>query len=131
MKIDRHSRQIAKKYFRACLRPDGSIDEPAMRNIIQLLVQEKPRKYVSILSRLQRLIEIVVQERTVHVESASPLADRGAAIFAEVEKKFGPAARTFYELNPALLGGVRIRRGSRIWDGSVCGRLLRLEQAFA
>ena len=131
MKIDRHARQLAKKYFRACLRPDGTLDEPGMRNIIQLLVQEKPRNYISILNRLQRLIELAVEERTVRVESAAPLADRGAAIFSELEKRFGPPARTYYELNPALLGGVRIRRGSRIWDGSICGRLLRLEKALA
>jgi F-type H+-transporting ATPase subunit delta len=131
MKIDRHARQLAKKYFRACRRPDGSLDEAAMRSIIELVVQEKPRKYVAILSRLQRLIEISVEERTVRVESAAPLADRGADIFAELERRFGPPSRTLYEHNPALLGGVRIRRGSSIWDGSVSGRLTRLEQAFA
>ena len=131
MKIDRHARQLAKKYFRACLRPDGSLDEPGIRSLVQLLVQEKPRKYISVLGRLQRLIELAVEERTVRVESAAPLADRGIAIFADVERHFGPASRTFYEFNPALLGGVRIRRGSRIWDGSISGRLTRLEQAFA
>jgi F0F1-type ATP synthase delta subunit len=29
------------------------------------------------------------------------------------------------------LGGLRIRRGSMIWDGSLRGRLDRLEQAFS
>jgi F-type H+-transporting ATPase subunit delta len=131
MKIDRHARQTAKKYFRACLRPDGGIDETAIRDIIQLLVREKPRNYMAVLSRLQRLIEIAVEERSVHVESAAPLADQGASIFAELEKRFGPPARTSYEINPSLLGGVRIRRGSSIWDGSIHGRLDRLKRAFA
>ena len=131
MKIDRHARQLAKKYFRACVLPDGSLNEPDMRTIIQLLVQEKPRKYISVLARLQHLIELAVEERTVRVESAAPLADRGAGIFAELERRFGAPARTYYELNPSLLGGVRIQRGSRIWDGSIRGRLTRLELAFA
>jgi F-type H+-transporting ATPase subunit delta len=131
MKIDRHARQLAKKYFRACLRPDGGLNEPDIRSIIQLLIQEKPRGYIATLSRLQRLIELAVEERTVRVESAAPLADRGASIFAELEKRFGPPARTTYEFNPSLLGGVRIRRGSSIWDGSIRGRLNRLERAFA
>ena len=131
MKIDRHARQLAKKYFRACVLSDGSLDEPGMRAIIQLLVQKKPRNYIATLSRLQRLIGLAVEERAVRVESAAPLADQGAGIFAELERHFGPPARTTYELNPSLLGGVRIRRGSRIWDGSIRGRLMRLEQAFA
>ncbi|HUB66298.1 MAG TPA: F0F1 ATP synthase subunit delta [Candidatus Methylacidiphilales bacterium] len=131
MKIDRHARQTAKKYFRACLRPDGSLNETGIREIIQLLVQEKPRNYIAVLSRMQRLIELAVEERTVRVESASPLADQGTGIFAELERRFGPPARTSYEFNPSLLGGVRIRRGSNIWDGSIRGRLNRLERVFA
>jgi F-type H+-transporting ATPase subunit delta len=131
LKIDRHSRQAAKRYFRAVLRPDGTLDEQAVREIFQLLINSKPRNYLGILTRLQKLIELAADERTVRLESAAPLTDRGAGIFADLEKQFGPAYRTSYEQNPALLGGLRIRRGSKIWDGSLSGRLTRLEQAFS
>lgn len=131
MKIDRHSRQNAKKFFRACLRPDGSFDEKAVREVMQLLVTEKPRNYLAILSRMQKLIEMAIEERAVRLESATPLTDRGASVFADLEKRFGPASSTAYVENPDLIGGLRIRRGSNIWDGSVSGRLARLEQAFS
>ena len=130
MKIDRQSRQSAKKYFRACLRPDGSINEQGVRELVQVLVTEKPRNYLAILSRLQQLVKITIDERSVRVESATPLPDRGAAIFAEMERRFGPASWNFYETNPALLGGLRIQRGNSIWDGSIWSRLARLEVAF-
>jgi F-type H+-transporting ATPase subunit delta len=65
------------------------------------------------------------------VESATPLPDRGASIFAELERNYGRASRTFYQENPALLGGLRIRRGNNIWDGSLSGRLSRLQQALS
>jgi F-type H+-transporting ATPase subunit delta len=130
MKIDRHARQSAKKYFRACLQPDGSLDEHAMREVIHLVVNEKPRNYLAILSRLQKLVELANEERTVRLESATPLPDQGAQVFADLEQRFGPAYRTVYTQNPALLGGLRIRRGSTIWDGTLSGRLSRLEQAF-
>src|SRR5271170_6807975 len=118
MKIDRQARQSAKRYFRACLRTDGYFDEQRMREYIQLLVDQKPRGYLSVLRRLQQLIELALEERSVRVESATPLADNGASIFAELERKFGPASRNTYTVNPSLLGGLRIRRGSNIWDGS-------------
>jgi F-type H+-transporting ATPase subunit delta len=130
MKIDRHSRQSAKKYFRACLRPDGSLDEGNVRGLVQLLVTEKPRNYLAILGRLQQLVKMNVDERSVRVESATPLPDRGTAVFAEMERRFGPASWNFYETNPALLGGIRIQRGNSIWDGSVWGRLARLETSL-
>ena len=131
MKIDRQARLSAKKYFRACLQPDGSLDEQGIRDIVQLLVARKPRNYIAVLTRLQRLVEMAVEERTVVVESATPLPDRGASIFADLQRRFGPASRSEYSENPALLGGLRIRRGSSIWDGSVSSRLERLQQAFS
>ena len=82
MKIDRQSRQSAKKYFRACVHPDGSLNEQNVRELVQLLVTEKPRNYLAILGRLQQLVKMSIDERSVRVESASPLPDRGAAIFA-------------------------------------------------
>jgi F-type H+-transporting ATPase subunit delta len=131
MKIDRQSRQSAKKYFRACRNADGSVDERGLREIVQLLISEKPRNFLAVLSHLHRLVELALEESTVRVESAAPLADRGASVFSELEQHYGPAARTSYEENPALLGGLRIRRGNNIWDGSLSGRLDRLQQALS
>lgn len=131
MKIDRHARQSAKKYFRACVRPDGSLDEQGLRDIVQLLLNEKPRGYLAVVLRLQRLIELAIAERTVLVESATPLPDEGRAVFQELEQRFGPAANTHYRQNADLLGGLRIRRGSMIWDGSLRGRLQSLQNALS
>ena len=131
MKIDRQSRQSAKKYFRACRNSDGSVDERSIREIVHLLVHQKPRNYLAVLAYLHRLVELALEESTVRVESAVPLADRGAGVFSSLEQHYGPAARTSYEENPALLGGLRIRRGNNIWDGSLSGRLDRLQQALS
>jgi F-type H+-transporting ATPase subunit delta len=99
--------------------------------LTQYLVTEKPRKYLAILGRIAQLVKMNVDERSVRVESAAPLSDKGASIFAEMERRFGPASWNYYEVNPALLGGMRVQRGNSIWDGSVWGRLARLEVAFS
>lgn len=131
MKIDRHARQSAKKYFRACLLPDGSLNEQGLRDITHLLASEKPRGYLATLVRLQKLIEMATHERTVTVESATPLPDQGESIFRELEARFGKASRNDYKENPSLLGGLRIRRGSNIWDGSLSSRLDRLKVSLS
>ena len=131
MKIDRQSRQIAKKYFLACRHPDGSVNETSVREIVTLVVENKPRNFLAILTYLYRLIELAVDENTVRIESATPLADKGESVFAELEKRYGKATRSVYEENPTLLGGLRIRRGNNIWDGSLSGRLQRLKQALS
>jgi F-type H+-transporting ATPase subunit delta len=131
MKIDRQSRQSAKKYFRACRRPDGTMDEEAVRGYIQALSELKPRNYIAVMTQMARLVELALEENTVRIESATPLPDRGASVFANLERQYGRAARTSYEENPALLGGLKIRRGNNIWDGSLSGRLNRLKQALS
>ena len=131
MKIDRHSRQLAKKYFRACRRVDGSVDEAAVREIIQLLAEQKPRNHLAVMTQIYRLTELAIEENSVRIESATPLADRGAGVISDLERQFGPASKISYEQNPALLGGLRIRRGNNIWDGSLSGRLNRLKQALS
>jgi F-type H+-transporting ATPase subunit delta len=130
MKIDSHARQSAKKFLRAALRPDGSIDENALRETVRRLATEKPRGHLAILYRLRKLVEIASDERAVRIESATPLPDQGASIVADLERQYGPASSRSYEVKPDLLGGLRIRRGSTIWDGTVSTRLQRLEQSL-
>ena len=131
MKIDRQSRQSAKKYFRACRNPDVSVNEQNIREIVGLLVDQKPRNYLAVMTHLYRLVELAIEENSVRIESAQPLPDKGAGVFADLERRYGPASSTSYEENPALLGGLRIRRGNNIWDGSLSGRLQRLKQALS
>jgi len=131
MKIDRHSRLTAKKVLLAARNGDGSVDEAKIRDLVSTIVEYKPRNYLAILTYLTRLIELAIEENTVRVESAAPLADKGASVFAELERRYGRAAVTVYEENPKLLGGLKIRRGNNIWDGSLSGRLDRLQQALS
>jgi len=35
-----------------------------------------------------------------------------------------------FEVNPALVGGLRVRVGSDVYDGSVAARLRQLEETF-
>ena len=131
MKIDRQSRQAAKRYFRACRRPDGTIDEEAVRGYVQVLSEVKPRNYLVIMTQMSRLLELAIDESAVRIESATPLPDQGASVFAELDRRYGKASRTSYEHSPELLGGLRITRGNNIWDGSLSGRLDRLQQALS
>ena len=45
-----------------------------------------------------------------------------------LERKYGGGLTTAFVVNPALLGGVRVRVGSDVWDSSVRNRLERLQQ---
>ncbi|MFN7924096.1 MAG: ATP synthase F1 subunit delta [Bryobacteraceae bacterium] len=66
------------------------------------------------------------------VKSAFELAqsDRDA-LAAELGRKTGKQVRCEFEVDPTLVGGVLVRIGSTIWDGSVRGQLDALRGRLA
>ena len=47
---------------------------------------------------------------------------------ANLKRKYGSDLTAEFVVNPELLGGMRIRVGSDVWDSSVRNRLQRLQQ---
>jgi F-type H+-transporting ATPase subunit delta len=53
-----------------------------------------------------------------------------ASIESDLGRVYGPGLKISYTENPALIGGMRIKAGSDVYDGSVRARLAALEQTF-
>ena len=70
-----------------------------------------------------------IEKRRATIESATKLdPEAGLKIVIGLQQKYGTGLTTEFVLNPDLLGGVRIRVGSDVWDSSVRNRLDRLQQ---
>jgi len=130
MKISKHAQRDARQLFRSCL-VGGLLDESRVRQAVSLIVEKKPRGYVEILSRLHRLVKLDLEQRAARVESAVTLsADLQAQVAGQLKKLYGDRLNLVFELNPSLLGGLRIQVGSDLYDGSVKTRLEKLQQSF-
>ena len=127
MKISKQSRRDAKTLFNAC-RANGVLDEPRVRSAVSLLIAQQPRGYAGTLERLKRLVKLDLDRRSAVIESATPLTDpTRQAVQARLEQVHGSGLTYTFRVNPALVGGLRIRVASDIYDGSVAGRLAALE----
>ena len=130
MKISKQAQRDARQLFRSC-QVNGLLDENRVRQTVSLLVTQKPRGYVGILSRLHRLVKMDLEQHAARVESATPLApDLQADVTGEIKKKYGAGVSISFAQNPALIGGLRIQVGSDLYDGSVKTRLEKLQQSF-
>jgi F-type H+-transporting ATPase subunit delta len=128
MKVSKETRQLARALLRASF-TDGQLDKGRISSLVQSLISKKPRDYIKVLEDYKRLLRLEVEKRHARIESASELDDSAKSkIVANLKKKYGGDITTEFTVNPALLGGVRIRVGSDVWDGSVRSRLQRLEQ---
>jgi F-type H+-transporting ATPase subunit delta len=128
MKISREARRTARELFRLGI-VNGRLDTNRLSEISQRLTTETPRGYLQILKELARLVRLELEKRHAVVESASPLDDKSAANIAHtLRQKFGNDITTEFRTTPGLLGGMRIKLGSDVWDGSISSRLNALSQ---
>jgi F-type H+-transporting ATPase subunit delta len=49
-------------------------------------------------------------------------------VWRDLAVRYGAELVTEFRVNPDLIGGLRVKIGDDVWDGSVRGRLNRLEQ---
>ena len=130
MKGSKQPRREAKQLFKCC-QVDGQLDEDRVLQSVTLLIEKKPRGYFGILKELQRLVKLDVASRTARVESAVTLSETQQQSVRENlgRMKGGELAVEFAE-NTDLIGGMRVKIGNDVFDGSVRTRLTGLSESF-
>jgi F-type H+-transporting ATPase subunit delta len=130
MRIAKEPRKVSRQMFRHSF-TDGKLDKEKISHMVESLLTEKPRHYSDALKDYQRLIRLEVEKRRAVIESAAPLNDSVAnQVLANLRSRYGDDLITEFRTNPDLLGGLRIRIGDDVWDGSVKNRLQKLQEQF-
>jgi F-type H+-transporting ATPase subunit delta len=128
MKSSKESRKISRHLLRLSF-TDGKLDEEKVSHMVQSILSEKPRHQLDILKDYQRLLRLEVEKRHAVIESATPLnGSMGDQIVANLKSRYGDDLTTEFRTNPELLGGLRIKIGDDVWDGSVRSRLSQLQE---
>jgi F-type H+-transporting ATPase subunit delta len=120
----------AKLLFRWCL-ADGTLDEPRVREAVKHVLHTKRRGYLALLGEFKRLVKLERAGHTARVESAVPLQpELQARVRSSLATAYGEGLTTEFAQDPELIGGMRIRIGSDVYDGSVKARLAALARSF-
>ncbi len=128
MKISKQARREAKDLFRAA-QVNGVLDDGKARQVVDEVLAAKPRSYVAILSHFQRLVKLDIDRRNARIESFVALDEtQQNNVKATLTKRYGAGLSFTFAQNPALIGGMRIRIGSDVYDGSIQTRLAQLEE---
>ena len=129
MKISKDIRRLSRNMVRASF-VDGALDRGRVTAIVAKDRQAQAAQLHSTCSRI--ISACCVSSPTSdgpRIESATALDKAaGEQIVADLQRRYGKGLTTEFSVNPALLGGVRIRVGSDVWDSSVRNRLERLQQ---
>ena len=130
MKGSKQSRRDAKQLFQSC-QVDGALDAARVRQAVTLLIEKKPRGYFGTLQELQRLVKLDVNNRSARVESAVALSEaQQQEVRASLGRLKGADVEVEFAENADLIGGMRVKLGDDVYDGSVKTRLSRLAESF-
>ena len=131
MKLDKDSRKLTKGLFQASF-TSGRLDEKKASAVVKTVVASKPRNFLGILKEYQRLIRLEVAKHHAIIESATALDKKTSdQLLVNLRAKYGKDLTTEFKVSPVLLGGLRIKIGSDVFDSSVRERLARLETQLA
>jgi F-type H+-transporting ATPase subunit delta len=111
----------------------GSGMVPQMSNLLPLIVR---RRRVGMLPQIAREFRRLYNKKAGIVEatavSAAPLDEHElTALRSRLEQMTGARIELDTRVDPSLLGGIQVRLGDRLIDGSVRGRLERLRNRLA
>jgi F-type H+-transporting ATPase subunit delta len=130
MSQTKQARSEAKQLFRLCF-VNGSLDEGRVREVVRRIAESTNRNRFNFLSNFQRLVKLDHDRHTATVQNATPLsADIQASVQVGLSHTYGPGLNTTFTHNPELIGGMRIKVGSDVYDSSVKARLTAIQARF-
>jgi F-type H+-transporting ATPase subunit delta len=126
----RKAQRDAKRLFRLCV-VDGVLDDGRALDVVSRVLESRRAGDLAALAHFRRLIRLDLARRTARVESAATLSDVERTMIATgLAQTHGPGLATSFAEDPELIGGVRIRVGGEIYDGSIRGQLAALLERF-
>jgi F-type H+-transporting ATPase subunit delta len=130
MKSRKEALRIAKKIFAASM-VGGQLDLSVVKKVVAKLAETRPRGYTQVADAYWKLVKLEIESNRALIQSAVALDDATQdRIVTDLKKKYGPQISPEFTVEPDLLGGMKIRVGSDVWDGSVKNRLERLSENF-
>ena len=127
MRTSKRARRAARRLYRLC-QVNGRLDPDRVRLVVLRVAQSGRRGTVAILGDFRRLVRLDLDRHRAVVESATGLAeDMRRDVQAGLERAYGDELEASFDVNPALIGGMRVRVGSDVYDGSIRAKLAALQ----
>lgn len=105
----------------------GGLDADVRRFLGTLLETGQVGQLSAILAEFEDLVRRRPERVVARVASAVPLsAQEKDSLRLKLERRFGPDLDFQFEVDPSLIGGVYLRIGDRVIDGTVAGKLSAL-----
>lgn len=111
----------------------AAFSEPVLNTLYLMIDRHRVRAIPELAKDFSSLANRIREREDAIVYSVKPLQEKELTALSEVfAKRAGVfSLRVRNEIDPDLIGGVKIRIGNRIYDGSISGKLARIERQLS
>lgn len=126
------SPRVGQAELESLFLPDGVTADATFANFIHVLADNGRLAVLAEVAAIFELLKAEAEKVTrVRVRTAAPIGDAETAkLSAALKRRFGGEIEIERSVDPSVIGGAIIDAGDIVIDGSVRGRLARLEQAL-
>ena len=130
MLTSKNIKRQARKLFKLC-KVNNVLDENRVRLAVEGLIQRKPRGHLQILKFFKRLVKLEIDKKTAIVEIAIAIDNElKNSIIENVMHLYGKDLRLSFITNSSLIGGMKVKVGSSVYDNTIITRLNELLEQF-
>jgi len=130
MKKSRQAQRDADQLWRFC-QVNGALDEGRARRVVEQLAASGHSRGAAVLSHFLRLLKLDRDRWTARVDSAAPLDESTKSAMQQgLTRRYGHDVTVTFGVDRSLIGGMRVKMGSDVYDGSVRAGLDALEARF-
>ena len=130
MKSKKQVQREAQALWRFCL-VDGRLEDDHARLVVDRLVASGHTEAAAILRQFIRRVRMDDGMRTAVVSSAALLDPTlQSRVASDLARLRGQPIATTFVVDPALIGGMRVKVGNDVYDGTVRAGLAALESRF-
>jgi len=119
----------ARELWHLCL-VGGVLDAGRVRRTVERVIASRRGGRLLVLNSFLRLLKRDRDQHAAKIESAVPLdPSTRAVIESGLARRYGRPMETSFDVDPALIAGLRLRAASEVYDDSLRARLRALESS--
>lgn len=109
---------------------DGKLVESQVLKSIKLLKLQPKSEAIFYLTRYLKQLRRIQKQHTLFIETVVPISSAQLnKIRGKFIKKF-KITKVMTSINPEILGGLKVRIGDEIWDGSLLNKINQIREAI-
>ncbi len=126
----RQLQKIVRELVNVSFKDDRMVEVQVLRSIKTL--KSLPRsEAIQALSEYLKGLKRIEREHTLYIEAVMPLSPiQVKKIKQKIERK-ATITKVVVNINPEILGGIKLRIGDEIWDESISGKINQVKEAIS